>query len=257
MNRIQRTFDQKKKNILSIYFTAGQCGLNTTVDIIKELENNNVDMIEIGIPFSDPVADGPIIQKSSEKAINNGMTLIQLFKELEHLRKDVSIPVLLMGYLNPIIQYGIEEFCKKCNEVGVDGVIVPDLPLDIYINQYKETFEKYNITNTLLITPQTSDERIKLIDEVSNGFIYVVSSNGTTGDKKAIQNNHYFQRIKELKLNSSTLIGFGIKDQKTFLNACKYADGAIIGSSFVNHLEKSNNSESIKDFVNEIVEQKR
>jgi len=170
MNRIQRTFDQKKKNILSIYFTAGQCGLNTTVDIIKELENNNVDMIEIGIPFSDPVADGPIIQKSSEKAINNGMTLIQLFKELEHLRKDVSIPVLLMGYLNPIIQYGIEEFCKKCNEVVVDGVIVPDLPLDIYINQYKETFERYNITNTLLITPQTSDERIKLIDEVSNGL---------------------------------------------------------------------------------------
>ncbi|MDC1105629.1 tryptophan synthase subunit alpha [Prolixibacteraceae bacterium] len=253
MNRIANTFNNRRNNILSIYFTAGHKGLNTCVDILKHLENSGVDIVELGIPFSDPVADGPTIQKSSETALLNGMSVKQLFEELQNLRDDVTIPVLLMGYINPIIQFGVEAFCKKCHEVGVDGVIIPDLPLDIYERHYKDIFEQYNIVNTLLVTPQTSDERIRQIDHKSNGFIYVVSSNGTTGDKNAVLHNDYFAHIKSLELETPTLIGFGIRDNKTFENACKYANGAIIGSRFVQHIEEGYSDKHIKSFVDEIV----
>ncbi|QZT35872.1 tryptophan synthase subunit alpha [Halosquirtibacter xylanolyticus] len=253
MNRISEAFNKKKKNILSIYFTAGYKGLNKSIEIIKNLEDSGVDIVELGMPFSDPVADGPIIQKSSETALSHGMSVKQLFEELKDLRKQVSIPVLLMGYLNPIIQYGVEEFCKRCSEVGIDGVIIPDLPLDVYERHYESIFENYRITNTLLVTPQTNDIRIKQIDKKSNGFIYVVSSNGTTGDNKAILHNDYFAHIKSLQLKTPTLIGFGIKDNKSFLNACEYANGAIIGSSFVKHIESSCSTKHIKSFVDEIV----
>ncbi|QZE14110.1 tryptophan synthase subunit alpha [Halosquirtibacter laminarini] len=253
MNRIQNTFQEKESNILSIYFTAGQKGLNKTVEIISSLESAGVDMVEIGIPFSDPVADGPTIQKSSEVAIKNGMTLKQLFTELKELRKKAKIPVLLMGYLNPILQYGIESFCKSCAEVGVDGVIIPDLPLNIYERLYQDTFDKHHIINTLLITPQTSEARIRDIDNKSKGFIYVVSSNGTTGDKNAIIHDNYFEHINSMKLKTPQLIGFGINDNQSFRNACKYSYGAIIGSAFVKEIALDHSYENIKSFIDKIV----
>ena len=241
MNRLDKLFAEKKENILSIYFTAGYPQRDDTVRIIKELEQSSVDLIEIGIPFSDPVADGPVIQESSKIALNNGMSLKLLFSELENIRKEVKMPIILMGYLNPIMQYGIEAFCKKTQEIGIDGLIVPDLPFDLFIRDYKKLFAQYNLHNINLITPSTSDERIKLIDEHSTSFIYVVSSASTTGTKQADNNvlKSMFDRLTNLK--SPTLIGFGISDKKTFNNACQYANGAIIGSAFIKVLSKKNN----------------
>lgn len=239
-NRINHLFETKKENILSVYFTAGHPNLNDTVEIIQQLEKNGVDLIEIGMPFSDPTADGPTIQRSSETALKNGMSLKLLFEQLKNIRKTVKIPLILMGYINPVYQFGVEKFCEKCAETGIDGLILPDLPLDEYEAFYKPVFEKYNLHNILLITPQTSENRIRQIDEASTGFIYMVSSSSTTGSGKKVEDfqREYFERIQLMNLKNPRLIGFGISDRETFENACKYANGAIIGSAFVKALQQ-------------------
>ena len=255
-NRINQLFSTKKENILSVYFTAGFPNLNDTVEIIQQLEKNGVDLIEIGIPFSDPTADGPTIQRSSEVALKNGMNLNLLFSQLKTIRESVNIPLILMGYINPVLQFGIEAFCKKCNETGIDGTILPDLPLNEFEEHYKKIFSEYNLHNILLITPQTADERIRIIDAASDGFIYMVSSASTTGAGKKVKDFHadYFERIKQMNLKNPRLIGFGISDHDTFRNACKYASGAIIGSAFIkaldNNLPPKNN---ISEFVKKII----
>lgn len=254
MNRINQKL-QEKENILSIYFSAGYPSLNDTAAIIEKLEQNGVDLIEIGLPFSDPLADGPTIQNSATEALKNGMSSQLLFTQIKDIRKTVQIPLIIMGYFNPIIQYGVEEFCKKCAEVGVDGLIIPDLPLEIYIEEYKPLFEKYGLINVLLITPQTSDARIQLIDSVSEGFIYTVSSASVTGNSAGFgsKQEDYFQRIQNMNLRSPQLIGFGIHDKATFNKASEFAKGGIIGSAFIKHLTEKG-VEKTADFVKAIRE---
>jgi tryptophan synthase alpha chain len=255
-NRIQSLFRNKDKKILSVYFTAGYPEINDTVEIIRELEKNGADMIEIGIPFSDPVADGPVIQRSSETALKNGMTLKLLFNQLEKIRDHVSIPLILMSYFNPVMQYGIENFCLKCCEIGIDGTILPDLPIDVFENEYKELFEKNNLSNIFLITPQTHESRIRMIDRLSSGFIYMVSSSSTTGIKTNVIDSQtdYFERINKMNLHAKKLIGFGISDRTSFEKACTYTNGAIIGSAFIKALSGEGTvKEKVKNFVRNIV----
>ena len=253
MNRINQKLKEDKK-LLSIYFTAGYPSINDTVSIIQNLEKNGVDMIEIGLPFSDPLADGPTIQASSTQALKNGMTTEVLFNQLKDIRKTVSIPLIIMGYFNPMLQYGVEAFCKKCQEIGIDGLIIPDLPVDVYNNEYKTTFEKYGLINVFLITPQTSIERINFIDSISNGFIYMVSSASVTGSQSGFgdEQTNYFERIDKMKLKNPQIIGFGISDNKTFTQATQYAKGAIIGSAFVKHVSNKGVN-NISDFVKSIL----
>ncbi|QLE01661.1 tryptophan synthase subunit alpha [Galbibacter sp. BG1] len=234
MNRINKKLQEDKK-LLSIYFTAGYPNLEDTVPIIEKLQESGVDMLEIGLPFSDPLADGPTIQESSTKALKNGMTTAKLFDQLKDIRKTVSIPLIIMGYFNPMMQYGVEAFCKKCAEIGIDGFIIPDLPVDVYHEEYQEIFEKYGLINVFLITPQTSEERIRFIDSVSNGFIYLVSSASVTGAKSNFGDiqNEYFKRVDALNLNAPQIVGFGISNAETFKSATKYGKGAIIGSAFI------------------------
>ncbi|HUX59138.1 MAG TPA: tryptophan synthase subunit alpha [Bacteroidales bacterium] len=255
MNRIDRLFNKKKGNILSVYFTAGYPLLNSTAGIITSLADAGTDMIEIGMPFSDPMADGPVIQHSNEIALQNGMNLKLLFNQLQDIRKETDIPILLMGYLNPVVQFGIEKFCQKCKVTGIDGVILPDLPPMVFVEEYLPLFEKYNLYNILLITPQSDDERIHAIDKISRGFIYMVSSSSVTGVKGSFSDEQftYFKRVKDLNLNNPGLIGFGISSSVTFKNACKYSAGAIIGSAFVSILgERGDIDENIKQFVKEM-----
>ena len=237
-NRIDEVFKNKKK-ILSIYFSAGHPNLEDTTSILKKLQSSGVDMIEIGLPFSDPLADGPVIQKSSSKALRNGMTTEKLFNQLEGVRKEINIPLIIMGYFNPIMQYGVEKFCEKCKLIEIDGLIIPDLPVSVYKDDYKELFDKHGLYNIFLITPQTSVERINYIDKASKGFIYMVSSSGVTGVKSNFNEvqTKYFKRIKSMNLNTPTIIGFGISNQETFNSASEYSSGAIIGSAFINFLE--------------------
>ncbi|NJX16420.1 tryptophan synthase subunit alpha [Tamlana crocina] len=253
MNRIQSKLEENKK-LLSIYFTAGYPNLNDTVSIIQDLEKNGVDMIEIGLPFSDPLADGPTIQESSTAALKNGMTTETLFNQLKDIRKTVEIPLIIMGYFNPMLQYGVEAFCKKCQELGIDGLIIPDLPVDVYHEEYQAIFEKYGLINVFLITPQTSEERIRYIDSISNGFIYMVSSASTTGAKSGFgdEQTQYFERIAKMDLKNPQVIGFGISNNETFTAATKYAKGAIIGSAFVKHLT-TNGNKQIDQFVKSIL----
>ena len=252
MNRINKKLQEDKK-LLSIYFTAGYPQLNDTVSVIENLEKSGVDMIEIGLPFSDPLADGPTIQASSTTALNNGMTSEVLFNQLKDIRKTVSIPLIIMGYFNPIMQYGIEKFCKKCAEIGIDGLILPDLPVKEYTEKYKAIFEKYGLINVFLITPQTSDERIRFIDEISNGFIYMVSSAGVTGAKDSFGNTQqtYFDRIAAMNLKAPQIVGFGISNSETFQQATTNAKGAIIGSAFVKHLTEKG-VDKIDEFISSI-----
>lgn len=249
MNRIKQLFEEKQKNILSIYFTAGFPHLNDTCEIIRELEANGIDLIEVGIPFSDPMADGPTIQDSGTIALHNGMTLNILFDQLKDIRKDVKIPLIMMGYLNPIMQYGFENFCRKCSEIGIDGAIIPDLPFNDYINEYKLIADKYDIKVIMLITPETSEERIRLIDEHTDGFIYMVSSAATTGAQKSFdeKKQEYFRRINGMNLRNPRLIGFGISNKATLEAAQANASGAIIGSKFITLLKESANiKEAVK-----------
>jgi tryptophan synthase alpha chain len=251
-NRIDQLFAGKKQQILSVYFTAGFPELYDTVPILDLLEQAGADMAEIGIPFSDPTADGPTIQHSNDIALKNGMSLELLFKQLENIRDKVHIPLILMGYFNPVLQFGVERFCQKCQETGIDGVILPDLPPEEYSRHYKSCFEQYGLYNILLISPLTSDERIREIDHLSKGFVYMVSSSATTGAAQKVENfqTSYFLRVQNLALNNPRLIGFGISDKSAFDNACRYALGAFIGSAFVKELQKPEPlDEIISDFV--------
>lgn len=252
MNRIDQLF-QDKQDVLSVYFTAGYPALDDTMPIIKALSDNGVDLIEVGIPFSDPLADGPVIQQSGTKALENGMTLKKLFEQLSELRTVTEIPIVLMGYLNPIMQYGFEAFCQDAQHVGVDGIIVPDLPLDDYIRQYKTQLESFGLKNICLITPQTSDERIRLIDQHSGGFIYMVSSSSITGNQlQAESQQAYFDRVNSMGLQVPRMMGFGIHDNQTFKAACQNASGAIIGTAFIKMLSDHLEVDKVKDFISSV-----
>jgi len=255
MNRISAVFSSRREPILNIYATAGYPNLGDTMLVLNALQEGGVDIIEIGMPYSDPVADGETIQQSNQVALDNGMTVAHLFEQLKDMRSSISVPVLLMGYINPVLQFGVERFCQKCQEVGVDGLILPDLPLAEYQLSYQSIFEKYNLLNIFLITPQTSDERIKQIDAVSEGFIYMVSSASTTGAKSGISTDQetYFKRIDGMNLKNPRLVGFGISDRESFLKASNGASGAIIGSAFVKLLGNAKNlHEEIVEFVKRI-----
>ena len=254
-NRLTELFRRKDRNILSVYYTAGHPNLDDTVRIAEHLQQAGADVIEIGMPYSDPLADGPTIQQSGARALNNGMSISKLFAQLQHIRSTVSLPLILMGYLNPAMQYGLERFCEQCQRVGIDALIIPDLPMQEYLDEYKALFESYGLSNIFLVSPQTSEERIRLIDEHSHGFIYVVSSASITGAKSGITDEQiaYFERIRAMQLRHPTLIGFGISDHKTFRTACRYAQGAIIGSAFIKRLEASEDlKQDIDQFVGKI-----
>lgn len=250
MNSIQDIFNQKENDLLSIFFTAGFPKLDDTTKIIEELGKSGVDFIEVGLPYSDPLADGPTIQHSSDVALKNGMNLDVVFKQLESIKDSNKTPLVLMGYLNQIIKYGEDRFCKEVRDCGIDTVIIPDLPMVEYENHYQQLFKNYGITNVFLITPHTSDERIRKIDALSDAFIYVVASASITGAKGEVSEEqiNYFKRIQTMNLQSKLIVGFGISDNKTFTTACEYMNGAIIGSAFIKELEKKG-VEGISDFV--------
>ncbi|MEH6705156.1 tryptophan synthase subunit alpha [Galbibacter orientalis] len=239
MNRISKKLEENKK-LLSIYFTAGYPAIEDTVPVIEALQESGVDMLEIGLPFSDPLADGPTIQASSTQALKNGMTTEKLFQQLKDIRKTVHIPLIIMGYFNPILQYGVEAFCQKCSDIGIDGLIIPDLPVDVYHEQYQAIFEKHGLINVFLITPQTSEARIRFIDSVSNGFIYMVSSASVTGAKSNFGDaqSEYFERIANMNLKAPQIVGFGISNAETFKAATTHAKGAIIGSAFIKMIQE-------------------
>lgn len=245
MNRINQLFNSDKKDLLSIYFCAGTPTLNGTANVIRALEKHGVSMIEIGIPFSDPMADGIVIQNAATRALRNGMSLRVLFEQLRDIRKEVSIPLVLMGYLNPIMQFGFEEFCRRCLECGIDGVIIPDLPFRDYLEEYRPIAERYGVKVIMLITPETSDERVREIDTHTDGFIYMVSSAATTGAQHDFdaKKRAYFKKIDEMKLRNPRMVGFGISNQATFRAACDNARGGIIGSRFVTLLEEEKDPE--------------
>lgn len=252
MNRIQQLFQNKKENILNIYFTAGFPKLQDTENIILALEKGGADLIEIGMPYSDPLADGPTIQQSGEVALANGMTLELLFQQIVAVREKTEIPLILMGYFNQVMQYGEERFFKKCAEVGIDGLILPDMPLHVYEEQYQDLFTELDLSISFLITPQTPEARTRKIDALSRGFIYMVSSASITGAKEGISEEQlaYFNRINDMQLQNPRLIGFGISNHDTFITACKYASGAIIGSAFIKALHNSDNVEKTTvDFI--------
>ena len=252
MNRIDQKFQEDKK-LLSIYFSAGYPSLEDTVPILKNLQAARVDMVEIGLPFSDPLADGTTIQESSTQALRNGITTEKLFIQLEIIREHIDIPLVLMGYFNPMMQYGIEKFCQRCEAIGIDGLIIPDLPVDVYHEDYKALFDQHGLYNMFLITPQTPKERIRYIDQVSNGFIYMVSSAAVTGAQSSFGNTQtdYFQRIANMNLNTPTVVGFGISNAQTYEAASSHSRGAIIGSAFIKFLEKEGVNK-IEDFVQSI-----
>lgn len=255
MNRIQQLFENKKENILNIYFTAGYPGLSDTEKIILALEASGVDLIELGMPYSDPLADGPTIQESGQRALANGMTLDILFEQVASVRKKSEIPLILMGYFNQVMQYGEQSFFEKCAAIGIDGLILPDLPIDVYESDYAAMLAANNLKISFLITPQTSEARIRKIDSLSTGFVYMVSRSSITGAKSDIQQQQidYFNRIEAMKLQSPRLIGFGISNYETFSTACQYAQGAIIGSAFIKVLTKAENLDiEIQNFVENV-----
>ncbi len=256
MSRISNLFDRKKQNILNIYFTAGFPALNDTLLIMKALQDSGVDMVEIGMPYSDPLADGPVIQSSSTKALANGMTIRKLFDQLRDFRKMIQLPVLLMGYMNPILQYGFENFCRDAAEVGVDGLILPDLPIFEFEKEFGVMIRKYNLDFIFLVTPETEEARIRILDQKCSGFLYAVSSSSTTGKNVNLDDQkNYFHKLASMGLINPVLIGFGIKDKSSFSKACAFADGAIIGTAFIRILENATEDEiplRTKDFINSL-----
>ncbi|MEM8906595.1 MAG: tryptophan synthase subunit alpha [Bacteroidota bacterium] len=252
MDRLQQLFERKEKDILNIYFTAGYPQLEDTETIIEALSDSGVDLIEVGMPYSDPLADGPTIQQSGQVALENGMTLDLLFEQLGRVRQKSEVPLIMMGYFNQVMQYGEEAFLQQCANIGIDALILPDLPLDVYETEYRALFEKYQLKIVFLITPQTSEERIRQVDRLSEGFIYMVSNASITGAKSGISDQQlaYFERINALNLQTPRLIGFGISNHETFATACRYARGAIIGSAFIKALKSA---PSITERVNEFV----
>lgn len=254
MNSIQKLFQQKDKNLLSIYFTCGYPKLHDTVKVILELEKSGVDFIEVGLPYSDPLADGPTIQESSQIALQNGINLDIVFDQLMTIKGNNKTPLVLMGYLNQMLKYGEDKFCKKVVDCGINTVIIPDLPMVEFENHYQQLFDKYGITNVFLITPHTSEERIRKIDSYTKAFIYVVASVSITGAKGAISGQQiaYFERIKEMNLQSKLIVGFGISDKKTFNTSCNYSNGAIIGSAFIKYLG-INGIDKIKNFIKPVI----
>jgi len=254
MKRIKELFQKKQNGILNVYCTAGYPELESTIEVMRCLQANGADLIELGMPYSDPLADGPVIQASSTKALQNGMTISKLFEQLNDFRKNITVPVILMGYLNPLLQYGFEKFCTKAAEVGIDGLIIPDIPIFEYENEYKEMIQKYGLDFIFLVTPETSEDRIKKLDELSSGFLYAVSSSSITGSEKdflAVEN--YLKRLQEMNLQNPVLVGFGIKDKTTFQAACKYANGAIIGSAYIKAIENRKTEEATKKFLEGIL----
>ena len=253
MNRIDKLFKEKKESILSVYFTAGYPKSDDTIEVIKSLEKTGVDLLEIGVPFSDPMADGPVIQASGNEAIRNGMSLKKLFVQLKNVREEASIPLVLMGYLNPIVQFGFENYCKRATECGVDGLIIPDLPFSEYMESYKSIAEGHGLHMIMLITPETSEERIRMIDKNTSGFIYMVSSASVTGAKNTFSetNLSYFRRVNKMNLKNPRLIGFGISNKETFEAACIESSGAIIGSKFIALL---NSEDTIEAAAEKLIE---
>lgn len=251
MSRLKQLFERKQNRVLNVYCTAGYPQLESTVPVMKALQTSGADIIELGMPYSDPLADGPVIQASSVTALHNGMTIAKLFEQLKDFRANsplgdggIQLPVILMGYLNPLLQYGFEKFCAKAAEVGIDGLIIPDIPMFEYENEYKQIIEKYNLDFIFLVTPETSEERIKKLDELSTGFLYAVSSSSITGSDKDFSSvENYLQRLKTMNLKNPILVGFGIKDKTTFDSACKYANGAIIGTAYIKAIEQATNIE--------------
>jgi tryptophan synthase alpha chain len=259
MNRITSLFkaaaDSGNEGLLNVYFTAGFPKLNDTLTILTALQEGGADIVEIGMPYSDPVADGETIQHSNDIALENGMSVRILFDQLKDMRQTITVPVLLMGYINPVLQFGIQAFCQKCAEVGIDGLILPDMPMDVYETEYKPIFDAYGIFNIFLVTPQTSEKRIRQIDEIGEGFIYTVSSASVTGSQSGVSSNmeSYFERLNDMNLKNPRLIGFGIKDHATFSKASQYAAGAIIGSAFIRLLMESTDLESdIRGFISDV-----
>ena len=254
MSRIKELFEQKKRNILNVYCTAGYPKLNSTLEVMKSLQDNGADLIEIGMPYSDPLADGPVIQASSSKALTNGMTITALFGQLKDFRKKIHVPVVLMGYLNPAIQYGFERFCSDAASCGIDGLIIPDLPIYEFETTYGSIIRSYGLDFIFLITPETSEERIRKVDDLSSGFLYAVSSSSLTGsDKDFTEVEKYLQKLKKMNLKNPVLVGFGIKNKETFTSACRFTEGAIIGSAYIQALEESNVDRSTKLFLDQIL----
>lgn len=241
MSRIQELFKRKQHNVLNVYCTAGYPQLNSTLEVMRALQESGADLIELGMPYSDPLADGPVIQASSAVALAKGMTITKLFEQLKDCRKEIQVPVVLMGYLNPVLQYGFERFCADAAKVGIDGLIIPDIPVYEFETEYRDTIKKYGLDFIFLVTPETSEERIRKIDSLSSGFLYAVSSSSITGSDKdfgAVEN--YLQRLGGMRLKNPILVGFGIKDKQTFETASRYTAGAIIGSAYIRALQKSN-----------------
>jgi len=256
MKRLDALFNRKPSGILNVYVTAGYPELNSTLPLLDVLQESGADIIELGMPYSDPLADGPVIQQSGSIALENGMTIRTLLEQLTGFRDRIHVPLILMGYMNPVMQYGFERFCADASAVGVDALILPDLPMYEFENQYKAILEKYNLDFIFLVTPETSEERIRKIDSLSTGFVYAVSSSSTTGsDKKLDSSDVYFQKLKNMQLKNRVLIGFGIADKASFDHACQYANGAIIGSAFIKALHGKNDAvKAAKEFVEGIID---
>lgn len=256
MSRIPELFKRKKRNVLNVYCTAGYPQLNSTREVMKTLQDNGADLIELGVPYSDPLADGPVIQASGSKAIENGMTVAKLFEQLKDFRSEITVPVILMGYINQVLQYGFERFCADAARVGIDGFIFPDLPIYEFESMYGSIIRQHNLDFIFLVTPETSEERIIKLDSLSSGFLYAVSSSSTTGkDKNLSDQEAYFKRLKSLNLKNPVLVGFGIKDKKTFETACTYANGAIIGTAYIKALENTKDiTETTSGFLKNILQ---
>lgn len=255
MSRIKALFERKKNKVLNVYCTAGFPTAESTIKVMKALRENGADIIELGMPYSDPLADGEVIQASSSKALNNGMTIVKLFEQLKNFKQEITIPVILMGYMNPVLQYGFEKFCADASEVGVDGLILPDLPEHEFETEYGAIIKKYGLDFIFLVTPETSTERIKTLDGLSTGFLYAVSSSSTTGKEKDFDAvEKYLMRLQSLDLKNPILVGFGIKDRASFETACKYANGAIIGTAFIRAIENASDVElATRQFLESIL----